>query len=81
MREYRARMNEEKRQQVCDKNREQQKASRSKWSEARRYLENEKAKERVKKSRANMIVTSQSVPPTEMTPIITVRNWYADCSW
>ncbi|RUS80477.1 hypothetical protein EGW08_011755 [Elysia chlorotica] len=67
MREYRARMSNEKRQEMCNKNREQQKASRSKWSEDRRQCESENAKERKKKSRTRMKQTNQNVPLTPLT--------------
>ena len=57
--EYRAPTSEEKHQEMCNKIKEHQKASRSKWSEARGQLESEKAKERVKNSGAKMTQTNE----------------------
>lgn len=66
MRDYRARMSEEKRQEMRNKNRDQQKSSRNKWSEARRQLENEKSKVRVMNSRTKK-QTNQTTPSTSST--------------
>src|SRR6218665_954915 len=51
MKLYRARMNAEKLKQVREKNRHQQKTSRSKWSASRKNVEKENSKRRMRKSR------------------------------
>src|SRR6218665_3534526 len=48
---YRARVNAEKLQQVREKNRHQQKTSRSKWSASRKNVERENSNRRMRKSR------------------------------
>ena len=51
MREYRQRMSKDKKDQVKEKNRVQQILSRSKWSTARKKVEQEKIRDRVRKYR------------------------------
>jgi hypothetical protein len=62
MREYRSRMSGEKKKQMLEKNREQQKCSRMTWTPTRKKQESVASKERMRKSRLLKTLTPPGSP-------------------
>lgn len=62
MREYRQRMSEEKKDQAKGKNKVHQMSSRSKWTSARKKIEQERTKDRVRKHRQRRAAIKQQTP-------------------